>query len=276
MAFIQDRHGFAVGEAIQRAGIRKRYYLETRGDVLLRNREVFKFWQTLGLQYIFLGLEALDEDGLRKYRKRVPLGRNFEALEFARSLGINVAINLIADPDWDHERFAAVRQWCLEVPEVVNISVNTPYPGTETWLTESRRICTRDYRLFDIQHCVLPTKLPLEEFYRELIETQQVLNRKNLGWGGLYGALQLCATLLVKGQTNFVRSLFSFNSVYKTELLLADHQREVAYEIDLPPPSRTRISRDSLYLHKTRGRADRAIDETTERFVDATRASAAP
>ena len=41
----------------------------------------------------------------RKYRKRVPLGRNFEALEFARSLGINVAINLIADPDWDHERF---------------------------------------------------------------------------------------------------------------------------------------------------------------------------
>jgi len=29
----------------------------------------------------------------------VPLGRNFEALEFARSLGITVAINLIADPD---------------------------------------------------------------------------------------------------------------------------------------------------------------------------------
>jgi hopanoid C-3 methylase len=50
---------------------------------------------------MFLGVEAIDEDGLRKYRKRIALGRNFEALEFARSLGIKVAINLIADPDWD-------------------------------------------------------------------------------------------------------------------------------------------------------------------------------
>ena len=35
--------------------------------------------------------------------------RNFEALEFARSLGIIVAINLIADPTWDRERFEAIR-----------------------------------------------------------------------------------------------------------------------------------------------------------------------
>jgi magnesium-protoporphyrin IX monomethyl ester (oxidative) cyclase len=43
-----------------------------------------------------------------------------------------VAINLIADPDWDQERFRVVRDWCMDVPEVVNISINTPYPGTET------------------------------------------------------------------------------------------------------------------------------------------------
>ena len=35
VAFIQDEHGFAIGEAIARKGIRKNYYLETRGDVLL-------------------------------------------------------------------------------------------------------------------------------------------------------------------------------------------------------------------------------------------------
>ena len=39
----------ALGEAIAQRGIRKRYYLETRGDVLLRNKEVFKFWKRLGL-----------------------------------------------------------------------------------------------------------------------------------------------------------------------------------------------------------------------------------
>ena len=47
-----------------------------------------------------------------------------------------VAINIIADPDWDRRRFEVIRQWCLEIPEIVNISVNTPYPGTESWLTE--------------------------------------------------------------------------------------------------------------------------------------------
>jgi len=136
----------------------------------------------LALTQIFLGIEAIDEEGLQKVRKRIPLGRNFEALEFARSLGLYVAINLIADPDWDRERFRVVRDWCMDVPEVVNISINTPYPGTETWLTEQRRLQTRDYRLFDIQHAVLPTKLPLDVFYRELLDTQWVLYRKHMNW----------------------------------------------------------------------------------------------
>src|SRR5204863_37585 len=78
------------------------------------------------LKTMFLGLEAIDEEGLRKYRKRVSLGRNFEAVEFARSLGINVAINLIAEPDWDHERVKTVREWCLGMPDVINCRVITP------------------------------------------------------------------------------------------------------------------------------------------------------
>ena len=275
VAFIQDTHGFAVGEAIARRGIAKQYYLETRGDVLLRNREVFTFWKRIGLEYMFLGLEALDEEGLRKYRKRVPLGANFEALEFARSLGLQVAINLIADPDWDEERFAIVRQWCLEVPEVVNITVNTPYPGTETWLTERRPLESRDYRLFDIQHCVLPTRLPLDRFYRELVLTQRVLHMKHLGWRGLRDGAAMAGRLLLRGQTNFIKSLWRFNQVYDPDLLMADHRRPVCYEVPLPPAPRDDASGKSLYLHQPPARAPRALDAATERFLDATRSGAA-
>ena len=74
------------------------YYLETRGDVLLRNKDVFRLWKTLGLAYMFIGIEAIDEEGLALHRKRITLSKNFEALDFARSLGITVAINFIADP----------------------------------------------------------------------------------------------------------------------------------------------------------------------------------
>lgn len=276
VAFIQERQGMELGEAIARAGIKKRYYLETRGDVLLRNKEVFQFWSRLGMSYMFLGLEALDEEGLAKYRKRVPLGRNFEALDYARSLGVHIAINLIADPDWDHERFRAVREWCVEQPEIVNISVNTPYPGTESWLTEERRLATRDYRLFDIQHAVLPTKLPLPEFYEELVQTQRAIYSKHLGWRTLADAAGLALRLLLRGQTNFVKSMLKMNSVYRTELLLADHVRPVGYEIPLPPPHERKTSGRALYVHAPRGRAGRAIDAATERFVDATRMGATP
>jgi hypothetical protein len=145
-----------------------------------------------------------------------------------------VAINIIADPDWDEERFRVVREFCLSVPEVVNISVNTPYPGTETFLTETRNLTTRDYRLFDIQHAVLPTRLPLERFYQELVRTQSVLNRKHLGFAALRTTAGLAAQRLLRGQTNFVRMLWKFNSVYNPARQLADHRRPVRYQMRLP------------------------------------------
>jgi hopanoid C-3 methylase len=256
VSFVHAEHGMAIGEAIARRGIAKRYYLETRGDVLLRNKEVFRFWKSLGLEFMFLGLEAIDAEGLKRFRKRVSLGSNFEALEFARSLGINVAINIIADPDWDHERFETIRNWCLEIPEVVNISINTPYPGTETWVTEQRRLATTDYRLFDIQHCVLPTRLPLAEFYRELIETQQVLNMKHLGWKTVRSTFGIIAGQLARGQTNFLKSLFRFNGVYNTARLLADHAQTVRYHLQAQPVSEDIADPRDLYILNRSDRGD--------------------
>jgi hopanoid C-3 methylase HpnR len=279
VAFIHDRHGFAIGEAIARKDIRKNYYLETRGDVLLRHKEVFQFWKTLGLEYIFLGLEAIDDEGLRKYRKRIPLGRNFEALEFARTLGVKVAINLIADPDWDEQRFATIREWCLDVPEIVNISINTPYPGTESWLTEERRLATRDYRLFDIQHAVLPTRLPLPAFYRELLNTQRVLYAKHLNWRTAPDLVRLSLGLLMRGQTNFVRGMMLYPKVYNAQKMLADHAQTVRYQIPVPPArnaERPAANRAGLYVHAPRGRAARHIDDATETFVEETRIGATP
>ncbi len=250
VSFIHADHGFAIGREIEKRKIRKKFYLETRGDVLLRNKEVFRYWKRLGLEYMFLGLEAIDEEGLKLFRKRVTLSKNFEALDFARSLGIRVAVNIIADPDWDERRFAVIRDWALSVPEIVNISVNTPYPGTESFLTEARQFTTRDYRLFDIQHAVLPTKLPLDRFYAELVATQQILNKKHLGFAALKTLTFTVAKLLLQGQTNFARSLFSFHKVYDARLQMADHQQPVRYEMRLPEPchEKTLSLRDRLYV----------------------------
>lgn len=248
VAFVQEEHGHAIAEQVERRRIRKRYYLETRADVLLRNTEVFRRWKRLGLEYLFLGLEALDEAGLRAHRKRISLGRSFEALEVARSLGLTVAVNLIADPDWDARRFELVREWALSVPEIVHLTVNTPYPGTESWHTESRKLTTRDYRLFDVQHAVLPTRMPLADFYRELVRTQQVIDRKHLGFTALRKTFAIAAGHLARGQTNFLRMLWRFGSVYDARRQVEDHQRPCRHAIRLPDRTPRFLDRTSLYV----------------------------
>jgi magnesium-protoporphyrin IX monomethyl ester (oxidative) cyclase len=174
---------------------------------------------------------------------------NLKALEVARKLGLTVAINIIADPDWDERRFAVVREWALSVPEIVHLTVNTPYPGTESWFTESRRLTSHDYRLFDVQHAVLPTRLPLRRFYEELVNTQAVINRKHFGFTAFRGAVALATRLALRGQTNFVRSLWKFSRVYSADRQHADHERPVPYAMraQATPVAKPRAS--DLFVH---------------------------
>jgi len=110
-------------------------------------------------------------------------------------------------------------------------------------------LTTRDYRLFDIQHAVLPTRLSLERFYEELVKTQQVLNMKHMGLTALRNTAGLAARSLARGQTNFVRMLWKFNGVYNPQRQLADHRRQVKYEMDLPVrPAEGKANREDLFI----------------------------
>jgi hopanoid C-3 methylase HpnR len=250
VAFIRPEHGFEVGREIEKRRIKKEYYLETRCDILVRNEEVFRYWRKLGLTYMFLGVESLDDEGLAALRKRSSSDVNAKALDVARKMGLEVAINIIADPGWDEAQFEKVRRWAMEVPEIVHLTVQTPYPGTETWRTESRRLTTKDYRLFDVQHAVMPTRLPLPLFYKELVKTQSVLARKHLGVRALAETLGVVAHHLVHGQTNFVRMLWKFPLVYNAERQLADHWAPTHYELPSPEPATEgQVERQDLYVH---------------------------
>ncbi len=112
---------------------------------------------------------------------------------------------------------------------------------------------------------------PLDQFYAELAATQQVLNVKHLGWAIVRQMSGHIARLLLKGQTNFVRSLWKFDQVFDAKLLLADHARPVTYAMAPPPPPGITYQARDLYVHAPAGRKGRAIDDPTERFVDQTR-----
>jgi hopanoid C-3 methylase HpnR len=249
VAFIHPEHGMAIADELEKRGVKKRYYLETRCDVLIRNEEVFARWAKMGLSYMFLGLESLDAEQLKVFRKRITPNQNFEALEVARRLKIEVAINLITDPSWSREQFEQAREWAVKVPEIVHMTVATPYPGTELFHTEQRELTSTDYRLYDIQHAVVPTKLPLREFYAELVKTQEIINRKFMGWKTAVAVSKILANQLAHGQTNFLKMLFKFSKVYNVDRFHGDHFKPVKYNLRRPSEYPGKVKVNDLLVH---------------------------
>lgn len=234
VAFVHPEHGHAIADEIERRKIKKRYYLETRCDVLIRNRDVFERWAKMGLTYMFLGFESLDAAQLKAFRKRITPNQNFEALEVAQELGIEVAINLITDPSWTVEQFEQAREWATKVPQIVHLTVATPYPGTELFHTSDRPLTNTDYRLYDIQHAVTPTTLPLDQFYKELVKTQSLINAKFMGWRTAVDVSKILAGQLMRGQTNFLKMLFKFAKVYNADRFYQDHFKDTKYHVRRP------------------------------------------
>ena len=65
-------------------------------------------------------------------------------------------------------------------------------------------------------------------------ELKVVMNMKHLGLTALKETAFIAAKLLMKGQTNFVKMLWKFNSVYNPERQIADHQKPVKYQMRPP------------------------------------------
>jgi magnesium-protoporphyrin IX monomethyl ester (oxidative) cyclase len=103
---------------------------------------------------------------------------------------------------------------------------------------------------------VLPTTLPLHEFYSELVETQRVIARKHLGVAVVRKAAKLMGRLAMEGQFNFIRSIWKFNKVYNADRQFADHQQPVVYNIRPPAPhAPLSKERSELYIHPKPKRA---------------------
>ena len=69
--------------------------------------------------------------------------------------------------------------------------------------------------------------------------------------------------------------IWKFNSVFDPALQMADHARQVRYELPVRPDHVEVADKRALYVHRPAGRAGRGLDDATERFVDATRSGSA-
>ena len=157
-----------MAKAIQAAGIKKYFKLQTRTDIICRHPEVVEMWKDCGPLSIFLGLEKIDDEGLSSVNKKNKAANNDRAIEILQELDVGYTPNFIVDPDWDREHFRKLKEWVTRTGAYNSgFSILTPLPGTDLWDEVKGEVNTPDWELFDIAHSVLPTKLSREEFYTE-------------------------------------------------------------------------------------------------------------
>lgn len=154
---------------IRKEGIRKKYDIQARSDTIVRHPEVISEWRQVGLSGVFIGFEKPDQVGLETINKHNSPENNEQALAILRGHGIEPTASFIVDPDYTREDFAALRDYVRRLKlKVPDFAVLTPLPGTELFEEMKQRLATMRYELFDLAHAVVPTRLPLPEFYREL------------------------------------------------------------------------------------------------------------
>jgi magnesium-protoporphyrin IX monomethyl ester (oxidative) cyclase len=178
--YLQDYEPFLLPDAmerlasaVERAGIRKNWYMLTRSDTAVEQEALIRRWKGLGLRWLYLGLDGFSPERLKEIRKANTLESNREGLSRMLALGLGVSVGFVVRPDFGREEFAALREHVrrLRAP-LVTFTVETPLVGTKLFDESGSRITTRDWSLYDLEHAVLPTALPLDEFYREMARLQ--------------------------------------------------------------------------------------------------------
>lgn len=157
-----------LAQLIKDAGIKKRYFLYGRTDTIARNPDLLKMWRDIGLEKVFVGLEFFRDTDLDHIGKGTSIRDNKEAVRILTSLGIEPYPSFIIRPEWQREDFRELMQYCRSLGlGFAGFAVLTPLPGTDLYEQSKDRLITDNYDYFDFIHTVLPTTLPLKDFYNE-------------------------------------------------------------------------------------------------------------
>jgi len=158
-----------LADLIAQAGIRKSYFLYGRVDTIVNHPELFAKWAKIGLSQVFVGMEDFSDARLAAMKKGTTAAQQAEAARILRELGIMMYASYMVDPDYTVEDFNSLKKHVRAMKHnYATFTVMTPLPGTELYERNRERMLSHKPELFDMLHTLLPTRLPMEQFYAEL------------------------------------------------------------------------------------------------------------
>ncbi|MGB9791192.1 MAG: B12-binding domain-containing radical SAM protein [Thermacetogeniaceae bacterium] len=149
---------------------KRRYIIQARSDTIVANSDVIAEFREVGLDHIFIGFEKVDQEGLDSVEKRNSIENNERAFKLLQSMGIGVYASFIVDPKFTEAGFKKLCDYVKRLGlQQSYFSILTPLPGTKLYEQLKDQLTTLNYELFDLLHAVLPTELPLSQFYQEFV-----------------------------------------------------------------------------------------------------------
>jgi hopanoid C-3 methylase len=156
-------------EELERRGVHKYWMTQGRTDFAADHPELMERLARNGLVMVLSGYESNNDDNLAALRKKNTWAKNKQANEIMRDLGIFVTGIFMVRADWTAENFERLYEYVRTLSVAIPLfTVLTPLPGTQLHRAYRDKLLTTDMRLFDLLHAVLPTRLPRDEFYRQL------------------------------------------------------------------------------------------------------------
>lgn len=157
-----------MADLIAQAGIRKKYFTYGRVDTIVNHPELFEKWAKIGLAQVFVGMEDCSDARLSAMHKGTTVAQQEQAVAILNRLGIMMYASYMVDPDYSHDDFKALMAHVHRLKHTyATFTVLTPLPGTDLYQASREQLLSDKPELFDMVHALLPTKLPLPEFYRE-------------------------------------------------------------------------------------------------------------
>jgi anaerobic magnesium-protoporphyrin IX monomethyl ester cyclase len=161
------------------------WYCSARVDAV--SKELLLKMKKSGCIKIFFGVESGSEETLRRIKKGITKEEIAKAFETTREAGIYTGAFVMIGFPWEtREHMLETVRFSTEIrPNVIVISIVTPYPGTELYdMSADLGILPPDMRFEYLLHqnpSVVPVAMTGEEFRKtteELLRTVESYNRK--------------------------------------------------------------------------------------------------
>lgn len=164
--FIDEAFGYELAEAIERRGVKKRYFAWARATTVLHSPDLLRRWRQIGLDGVFVGFEFSNNDELKAVRKGGTVAHNERAHQTLREMGIACHAGFMVRAEYGHAEFQRLRDYVDAMPPAqCSFTVCTPSPGTTDYEAARPSFWAGDaYGLHDCMHPLTPTALPLRAF----------------------------------------------------------------------------------------------------------------